>query len=283
MKFPTHRLIIKSIYRPGYRNPATICSCHSESAQLHSVSQLNQHHSFCLEFENLGMSLIVRSIILLVLFQFVSACTEELATPEAVDIAQALQKAKEGDWSAQYHLATIYHAGKGTAINQEKASYWYLKAAQQDVTMAQTRIGARLIEGEGIKKDVGAGIQWLQKAANKNDGLAQLVLASTYLGEFKSGLKNFEKAFYWMLKAAKTGVVPAQFEVSKMYVNGIGTEANYDQGIYWLQKAAEGGNLSAMNVLSGAYSKGLFGLQQDQKKADYWWGKSENVSNQKGE
>ena len=230
-----------------------------------------------------GVPLIVRIIISLVLFQFVSACTEEHDTSKSGYIAQILQKAEEGDWSAQYRLATIYHAGKETAMNQEKASYWYLKAAQQDVTMAQTKIGARLIEGEGIKKDVEAGIQWLEKAANKNDGLAQLVLASTYLGEFKSGLKNFEKAFYWMLKAAKAGVIPGQFEVSKMYINGIGTEVNYDQGLYWLRKAAEGGSLSAMKVLSGGYSKGLFGLQQDQKKADYWWEKSNNVSNQKGE
>jgi uncharacterized protein len=223
----------------------------------------------------------IRIIFLLALFQFVSACTEEHDTSKSGHIGQILQKAEAGDWSAQYRLATMYHAGKETAINQEKASYWYLKAAQQDVTMAQTRIGARLIEGEGIKKDVETGIQWLEKAANKDDGFAQLVLASTYLGEFKSGLKNFEKAFYWMLKSAKTGVIPAQYQVSKMYNNGIGTEANYDQGLYWLRKATEGGNRSAMVVLSEAYSKGLLGLKQDQKKAEYWLEKSNNVNNQK--
>jgi uncharacterized protein len=225
----------------------------------------------------------IRVLILLVLFQFVSACTEEHDTSKTGDIAQVLQKALEGDWSAQYCLATMYHAGKETAVNQEKASYWYLKAAQQDVTIAQTRIGTRLIEGEGIKKDVAAGIQWLEKAANKNDGLAQLVLSDTYLGHFNSGIKDFKKAFPWMLKAAKTGVIPAQFEVSKMYVNGIGTEVNYNQGVFWLRKAAEGGSLSAMNVLSGAYSKGLFGLQQDLKESEYWLEKSKNVGKQKEE
>lgn len=225
----------------------------------------------------------VRILILLVLFQSVFACTEEQASRKSGDIAWILQKAEAGDWSAQYRLATMYHAGKETAINQEKASYWYLKAAQQDVTMAQAKIGVRLIEGEGIKKDVEAGIQWLEKAANKNDGLAQLVLSDTYLGQFNSGLKNFEKAFSWMLKAAKTGVVPAQYEISKMYVNGIGTDVNYNQGVYWLRKAAESGNISAMEVLSGAYSKGLFGLQQDPKEAEHWLEKSKIVRNQKGE
>jgi len=225
----------------------------------------------------------MRVLILLVLLQSVAACTDEQVTPNSGDIARILQKAEAGDWSAQYRLATMYHAGKETAINQEKASYWYLKAAQQDVTMAQARIGVRLIEGVGIKKNVEAGIQWLEKAANKNDGLAQVALASTYIGEFKSGLKNFEKAFSWMLKAAKTGVIPAQFEASKMYVTGIGTDVNYNQGVYWLKKAAEGGNLSAMEVLSGAYAKGLFGLQHDLKKAEYWLEKSKNVRNQKGE
>jgi TPR repeat protein len=225
----------------------------------------------------------MRFFILVVLLQSVAACTDEQATPNSGDIAQILQKAEAGDWSAQYRLATMYHAGKEAENNQEKASYWYLKAAQQDVTMAQARTGVRLIEGVGIKKDVGAGIQWLEKAANKNDGLAQLALASTYLGEFKSGLKNFEQAFSWMLKAAKTGVIPAQFEASKMYIAGIGTDVNNNQGVYWLRKAAEGGNLSAMEVLSGAYSKGLFGLQHDLKKAEYWLEKSKNVRNQKGE
>lgn len=231
-----------------------------------------------------GVSLSVWIMALLVLFQFVSGCTaEEHDTSTTGDIAHVLQKAQEGDWSAQYRLATMYHAGKETAISQEKASYWYLKAAQQDVTMAQVRIGSRLVEGEGIKKDVGAGIQWLQKAANKNDGLAQLVLSDVYLGHFNSGLKDFEKAFSWMLKAAKNGVIPAQYEVSRMYVNGVGTVVDYKHGVYWLLKAAEGGNLTAMRVLSGAYSKGLFGLQQDLKEAEHWRVKSKNVHDKKGE
>ncbi|MDO9068641.1 MAG: tetratricopeptide repeat protein [Deltaproteobacteria bacterium] len=225
----------------------------------------------------------MRVLILLVLLQSVAACTDEQATPNSGDIARILHKAEEGDSAAQYRAATMYNEGKGTAINQEKACYWYLKAARQDVTMAQTRIGPRLVKGLGIKKDVEAGILWLEKAANKNDSLAQMVLSAIYLGELNSGLKNFEKAFYWMLKAAKNGIAPAQFEVYKMYIYGIGTDVNYNQGVYWLRKATEGGDFTAMEVLSGAYAKGLFGLQHDLKKAVHWLEKSKIVRNQKGE
>lgn len=186
---------------------------------------------------------LLRILILFPLFQFVSACTEGPASPKAGDIVQILQKAENGDASAQYRVATMYQTGEETAVNQGKASYWYLKAAQQDITAAQTRIGARLIQGLGIEKNVGAGIQWVQKAANKNDGIAQILLSSVYLGEFDSSLQDFEKAFYWMLNAAKTGIAPAQYEVSRMYIKGIGTGVDYSQGVYWLEKAAEGGEL----------------------------------------
>jgi TPR repeat protein len=205
----------------------------------------------------------IRVLILLVLLQFVFSCTEEHITPKPDDIAKILQKAKEGDSSAQCQAATIYNEGKGTAINQENASYWYLMAARQDVTMAQTRIGVRLVKGLGIKKDVEEGLHWLEKAANKNDSLAQMALSGIYLGELNSGLNNFGKAFYWMLNAAKSGVAPAQFEVYRMYRYGIGTETNLTQGDYWLRKAAEAGYPSAIKVL-----REVSELQEDLKKTE---------------
>lgn len=177
---------------------------------------------------------LLRILILFALFQFVSACTEEPASPKAGDIAQILQKAEKGDASAQYRVATMYQTGEGTAVNPGKASYWYLKAAQ-------------------------------------------LVLSSAYLGEADSGLRDFEKAFYWMLNSAKTGIVPAQYEVSRMYIKGIGTGVDYSQGVYWLEKAAEGGSPSAMKALGGAYYKGFFGLKHGPEKAKYWLEKSHNV------
>lgn len=217
------------------------------------------------------------ALVLCALLQFVSAYTEGHAASKSGDIAQILQKAEKGDSSAQYRVATMYQTGEGTAVDEEKASYWYLKAARQDITAAQTRIGAKLIRGLGIEKNERAGIQWLEKAASKNDGLAQVLLSSIYLD---SSPQDFEKAFYWMLNAAKTGVVPAQYEVSRMYVKGIGTGVDYTQGVYWLEKAAEGGSPSAMKALGAAYYKGLFGLKHDPEKGKHWREKSHNVGNQ---
>lgn len=54
-----------------------------------------------------------------------------------------LKLANEGDVVAQYVVAQRYETGKGTALDMEKAYYWYEMAAKQNYPLALVKLEAR--------------------------------------------------------------------------------------------------------------------------------------------
>ena len=61
-------------------------------------------------------------------------------------------------------------------------------------------------------------------------------------------------SFENILHAAELDVPQAQFEISEMYASGLGTEINYEKAMFWLKKAAENGDYQA----EGKYGIMLF-------------------------
>lgn len=61
--------------------------------------------------------------------------------------------------------------------------------------------------------------------------------------------KNYEKAYYWFLKAAEQNDVDAQLNIGNMYESGIGVEVNKEKSIYWYKKAAENGSVEAQEKI----------------------------------
>ena len=82
--------------------------------------------------------------------------------------------------------------------------------------------------------------------------------AMYYLGMYyEQGLgglrKNSNDAIYWYKKAADSGNVDAQFRLSEIYWEGIGTAVDKDQGIIYLRKAANQLHPDALYTLAHHY------------------------------
>ena len=60
---------------------------------------------------------------------------------------------------------------------------------------------------------------------------------------------DYDKAFYWIKKAAEQGDVQAQFNLAICYYNGQGVSKDLKQAIYWYQKAAGQGFVEAKERL----------------------------------
>lgn len=91
--------------------------------------------------------------------------------------------------------------------------------------------------------------------AEYGDMEAQFLLAKLYgageIAEIEEKVEqDLNQAFYWCLKAAESGHVDAQENVSQMYVRGFGTEKDYDEASYWNTKAASSGSLTAKGRLA---------------------------------
>lgn len=110
----------------------------------------------------------------------------------------------ENDLTAEemYQLGENYYYGKGVLVDEEKAVYWYKKAAE----------------------------------AGNADGMYSL----GYVYQFGIGIeKNDREAFYWYEKAAEAGNADGMRSLSDCYDYGIGTEKDEKEAIYW-QKRANG-------------------------------------------
>lgn len=84
---------------------------------------------------------------------------------EQYDYDTAIQKwgplADNGDASAQFNIALMYHSGAGVAANESEAVKWYKKAASNGHYQAQEFLAAAYAEGWfGLKKDSKQASYW---------------------------------------------------------------------------------------------------------------------------
>lgn len=69
--------------------------------------------------------------------------------------------------NAQYNLAVMYQKGDGVKQSDQKALYWYEKAAKQNLAIAQYNLGMIYFEGKLIEKDEIKAKELWQKAADQ--------------------------------------------------------------------------------------------------------------------
>ena len=97
---------------------------------------------------------------------------------------------------------------------------------------------------------------WIQKAALKNDKIAQRILGTLYVtGYGKSIEQNNDKAMRWFRKAAEQGDAIAQYNVGVLLFNGKGANKNVKDAKKWFQKAAKQDCPQAQFVLMNYFKK----------------------------
>lgn len=72
-------------------------------------------------------------------------------------------------------------------------------------------------------------------------------------------------------KAAEAGYAPAQYEIARMYEEGLGVDLNLKLAAFWYRKAADQGAAEAQNNLGSLYARGR-GVHKSQSQAAHWYG-----------
>ena len=111
-----------------------------------------------------------------------------------------LVRAHLGGVDSQLVLAYSYGTGEGPERDEQKAAYWYGKAAEQGDARAQLALAARYDEGLGVPKDPEAATRWLRAAADQGDPEAQLALALRH-AEGRGVAQDRVQAAMWMILA----------------------------------------------------------------------------------
>jgi uncharacterized protein len=105
-------------------------------------------------------------------------------------------------------------------------------------------MGVRYLLGRGVQQDDQKAFYYFSKAANQGDALAQNELAYLYASG-KGTPPNNVLALKWYQQAADQGLASAQYNLGWMYLHGIGTAPNKALGKQWIKKSADHGFIPA--------------------------------------
>lgn len=169
------------------------------------------------------------------------------------DFGQALslmqKEAERGNGFAMHDMGRMLLSGLGCEADEEIAQEWFQKAYTAFCAKEKTaknadyfwyRIGKLYSFGYGVEQDYEKAAQWYEKADRNSFALYSLGV----LYHRGQGVEqDEEKAFALFMKAATHSTkanVYAQYELGRMYQEGIGTSASLKDSDDWYRKAYQG-------------------------------------------
>lgn len=203
---------------------------------------------------------------------------------EAYDLC--LKLAKRGNHKAQFIISSMVNEGKGTYRDQNRAIIWlrsaadggntkaiislvdrlfYLENGRQEAyercknlaetghCSAQYRMGLFYRDGVVIEKNINEAKRWFLSSAEKGDKRAQNAMITLLMN---GSPDEQTTAYLECSKVAEAGNEEAQYTLSNMYLEGIGTASNKEKSMYWLRESAHNGSNEAKIVLIDLLSKG---------------------------
>ena len=93
-----------------------------------------------------------------------------VSSGQSSSVLWLLEKAKEGDASAQNELGVAYAEGTGIHRDQRQAVYWFSKAAAQGNALGTCNLGLHYGKGWGLRRNLTLMMKYVF-AANALDGL----------------------------------------------------------------------------------------------------------------
>lgn len=181
-----------------------------------------------------------------------------------------LNEAKAGNTEAMVMVGLYYADGLHVMKSDENANEWMLKAAELGDPIAQRNMGIGYKFGLGnLTKDEEKAFSWFEQAAKQNELDSQFELASAY--HYGIGTKtNLDEARLWYMKAADAGDSRAQYNLASMYASGDGVAQDNTVANMWLQKAAEQNNHEALFTMGLINHNGEQGAKDLTAAADYF-------------
>lgn len=223
------------------------------------------------------------------------------------EIESIRQQAALGDAHAQFALAEALRTGAhGVSVSVPQAMGWYFKAASQDMTEAQWRLGVMLLDdvtraggkrspqqafqwlsraatggnveaqcraglmlldGDGVTKDAAAGIALLERAALENHAGAQFALGYRLCRGEDVG-QDLARGMQCLLAATKQDHANAMFHLALILENGVGCDAPMPElaARMYTRALLRLNHYPAANYLGILYAKGS-GVERDPQMA----------------
>ena len=176
------------------------------------------------------------------------------APPPTLD--RVTQLANSGNAIAQTIIGLKELDGDGVPANPADAAKWLERAAGQGQAVAQYRLGAVYERGQGVTANPATATHWYQLAANQGNRKAMHNLAVAFASG-AAGKKDMAEAARWFAKAAALGLADSQFNLAVLYERGDGVPQSLLDAYKWYAIGAGQGDAeskSRVSVLSSQLS-----------------------------
>jgi TPR repeat protein len=143
---------------------------------------------------------------------------------------------------AMHAVGSFYYWGEGVDQDFAKARHWYRKSAKLGYADGMCDLGRCYQIKAGGRQNQRLAIHWLQKSTQAGCLRAQSWLGLAYASE---PLLHWDKARYWLEKAAENGQANAMFFLGMWADSGWTGPENSADALFWFSKAAQLGHQRA--------------------------------------
>jgi localization factor PodJL len=170
----------------------------------------------------------------------------EVATtlPDALGTPALRAAATAGDPIAAYEIGARYLEGRGVRADPVEAVKWLERARSKGSAPAAYRLGNIYEKGHGVAKNSAEATRYYKAAAEAGNIKAMHNLAVLY-AEGPDGKPDYRAAAHWFRMAADRGVRDSQYNLGVLYARGLGADQNLAESFRWFALAANQGDTDA--------------------------------------
>ena len=164
--------------------------------------------------------------------------------PAALGTPALRAAALAGDPAATYEIGARYLDGRGIKSDPAEAAVWLERAASKGLAAASYRLGSIREKGAAGQKNAAEAVRHYTDAAEAGNIKAMHNLAVMY-AEGAEGKPDYKIAARWFRVAADRGVRDSQYNLGVLYARGLGIDTNLAESYRWFALAANQGDADA--------------------------------------
>lgn len=185
-------------------------------------------------------------------------------------------QAAVGHAPSQFSLALIFHLGRGTPVNLERAYELYKKAVLNGHAPAINNMGMMYLNGEYVVQNRRIAFRMFEKASTEH---AQ---AKDNLGQcYENGWgieRDIEQAMNFYQLAGDGGYKLGYYHLAQLHEEGRGgAPVNMEEAINWYRIAGEDTYARGYFRIGEIYEQGIGGIPVDKEKAKYWYQQADGL------
>ncbi|KAK3330096.1 hypothetical protein B0H66DRAFT_542776 [Apodospora peruviana] len=135
------------------------------------------------------------------------------------------------------YLGRMYLRGEGVEQNFKNAKFWFDRGMSHSDAQSAYGLGLMLLNGYGVKRNIGAAIEKLKLSAEQEFSHAQVQLGTLYLDQ--GNADDLLAANHYFEHAARYGNIEAIYYLAEMNYFGVGRETSCSTASSFYKTVAE--------------------------------------------